>query len=114
MIAGLIAAGVYMIRGAAPGRLRRRQVRPRRRQGASPSGPAPEVQEAKMEVPSLDAPAPYTPKDNTLEIEISEYAGYAGLIAANGGLDASENSLFFKNHGFKVKLTVSEEESWGR
>ena len=113
MIAGLIAAGVYMIRGgssdkpagdgkSAPGG------------GASaPSGPAPEVQEAKLEVPALDPPAPYTPKDNTIDLEISEYAGYAGLIAANGGLAASENSLFFKNHGFKVKLTVSEEESWG-
>jgi NitT/TauT family transport system substrate-binding protein len=115
MIAGLVGLGVYMIQGGrseqpsdsgksgsgSPGA------------GAGSSGPAPEVQEAKLEVPSLDAPAPYTPKDNTIDLEISEYAGYAGLIAANGGLAASENSLFFKNHGFKVKLTVSEEESWG-
>jgi NitT/TauT family transport system substrate-binding protein len=43
---------------------------------------------------------------------LSEYAGYAGLIVANGGLDANENSLFFKKFGFKVKLTLSEEESW--
>ena len=39
-------------------------------------------------------------------------AGYAGLIAANGGLEPTENSLFFKNHGFKVKLTISEDETW--
>ena len=57
--------------------------------------------------------APFTLKDNIVPIEISEYAGYAGLIAANGGLEPSENSVFFKNGGFKVKLTVSEDESWG-
>ena len=116
MIAGLIAAGVYMIRGGSGRSSGDGKSGPGGSTGSSkaPSGPAPEVQEAQMEVPSLDAAAPYTPKDNTLEIEISEYAGYAGLIAANGGLDASENSLFFKNHGFKVKLSVSEEESWGK
>ena len=53
-------------------------------------------------------------KDNIVPIEISEYAGYAGLIAANGGLEPTENSVFFKNHGFKVKLTVSEDENWSR
>ena len=51
-------------------------------------------------------------KDNIVPIEISEYAGYAGLIAANGGLEPTENSVFFKNHGFKVRLTVSEGENW--
>ena len=51
-------------------------------------------------------------KDNIIPIEISEYAGYAGLIAANGGLEPTENSVFFKNHGFKVKLTISEDENW--
>lgn len=66
------------------------------------------------EVPRLDAAAPYEPKEGVVEIEISEYAGYAGLIAANGGLAPSESSLFAKNGGFKVKLTVSEEESWSR
>jgi NitT/TauT family transport system substrate-binding protein len=52
------------------------------------------------------------PKDNIVELELSEYAGYAGLIVANGGLAPSENSIFFKKHGFKVKITLSEEESW--
>jgi NitT/TauT family transport system substrate-binding protein len=27
-------------------------------------------------------------------------------------MEPSENSAFFKNHGFKVKLTISEDESW--
>lgn len=68
--------------------------------------------EAATEVPKLAAPGVYTPKDNTVEIELSEYAGYAGLIAANGGLDASESSYFYTKHGFKVKIKLSEEESW--
>jgi NitT/TauT family transport system substrate-binding protein len=64
-------------------------------------------------VPRLAPAAPFTLKDNIVPIEISEYAGYAGIIAANGGLEPTENSVFFKNGGFKVKLTISEDESWG-
>jgi NitT/TauT family transport system substrate-binding protein len=80
---------------------------------ADPGGPAGDAEiDAKAEVPQLDAPAAYVPKDSTLEIELSEYAGYAGLIAANGGLAPNENSVFFKKHGFKVKLSISEQESW--
>jgi NitT/TauT family transport system substrate-binding protein len=55
---------------------------------------------------------PYQPKDNTVDVELSEYAGYAGFIAANGGLAPSENSVFFKKYGFKVAIRLSEEESW--
>jgi NitT/TauT family transport system substrate-binding protein len=54
----------------------------------------------------------YQPADNTIVVELSEYAGYGGLIVANGGLEPNENSVFFKKHGFKVKLTLSEAESW--
>ena len=68
--------------------------------------------EVKVEVPRLSPPAAFQFKDNIVPIEISEYAGYAGLIAANGGLEPTENSLFFKNHGFKVRLTISEDEDW--
>lgn len=68
--------------------------------------------EAQTEVPALAPAALYPMKDNTFDLELSEYAGYAGLIAANGGLEPSENSYFFKKHGFKVRLTLSEEESW--
>lgn len=64
------------------------------------------------EVSKLAAPATYQPKDNVVEIELSEYAGYAGLIVANGGLAPNENSVFFKKHGFKLKISLSEEESW--
>ncbi|HET6407425.1 MAG TPA: OmpA family protein [Chthoniobacteraceae bacterium] len=72
----------------------------------------PELATTKFEVPRLDSPAPYQPKDNIVDIELSEYAGYAGLIAANGGLDPNDNSVFARKHGFKVRLKLSEEESW--
>jgi NitT/TauT family transport system substrate-binding protein len=68
--------------------------------------------ETLTEVARLPDAALYQMKDGVLDLELSEYAGYAGLIVANGGLEPSENSYFFKNHGFKVRITLSEEESW--
>ncbi|HXS68862.1 MAG TPA: hypothetical protein VN761_08460, partial [Candidatus Polarisedimenticolia bacterium] len=73
---------------------------------------ASEIVETAMETPKLPAALPYQPKDNTVDVELSEYAGYAGFIAANGGLAPSENSVFFKKYGFKVAIRLSEEESW--
>jgi len=73
---------------------------------------AAELSATKTAVPRLPAAAAYQPSDNTIVVELSEYAGYGGLIVANGGLEPNENSVFFKKHGFKVKLTLSEEESW--
>lgn len=70
------------------------------------------IAELKVAVPRLAPPAPYQLKDNTLDVEISEYAGYAGLIAANGGLEPNEQSVFFKEGGVKVRLTISEDENW--
>jgi NitT/TauT family transport system substrate-binding protein len=104
LVAGLIALGAYMV-------VRNRDAG----STASPdaeAGDAPEVAELKVEVPRLSPPAPFQLKDNTLPIEISEYAGYAGLIAANGGMEPNDGSIFFRNHGFKVKLTISEDENW--
>jgi NitT/TauT family transport system substrate-binding protein len=107
LVAGLIALGVRMLLPKGP------DAEPTA-PGTAPAaeGEEPTVSEVQVEVPKLSPPAPFQYKDNIFPIEISEYAGYAGLIAANGGLDPNEGSLFFKNHGFKVKLTVSEEESW--
>ena len=80
---------------------------------ASSSGDAPaELVETLTEIPQLAAPTAYEPKDNTVDIELSEYAGYAGLVVANGGLEPGTNSYFFRKHGFKVRLKLSEEESW--
>ncbi len=71
-----------------------------------------ELVPAATAVPRLDPAAPYVVKDNVVVVELSEYAGYAGLIAANGGLEPNPDSFFAKNYGFQVKLTLSEEESW--
>ena len=66
----------------------------------------------RTEVPRLPAAADYQMADNTFAIELSEYAGYSGLIAINGGLEPNENSPFTKKHGFKLKISLSEQESW--
>ncbi len=80
---------------------------------ASPAAAqATELVDTQTETPKLPAASTYQPKNNTVDIELSEYAGYAGFIAANGGLAPSENSVFFKKHGFKVAIRLSEEESW--
>jgi NitT/TauT family transport system substrate-binding protein len=73
---------------------------------------ASEVVETQTETPKLPPAGAYQPKDNTLDVELSEYAGYAGIIAANGGLAPNENSVFFKKYGFRVAIRLSEEESW--
>ena len=79
---------------------------------AAPEGDAPTPIEPVVGTPTLEMANAYVPKDNTIRIDISEYAGYGGLIVANGGLEPSENSVFFKEHGFKVHITVSEDETW--
>ena len=66
--------------------------------------------ETQLKGPKLGNSGVYVPKDNVVDIELSEYAGYAGLIAANGGLEPNENSFFAKNCGFKVRIKLSEEE----
>lgn len=104
LVIGLVALGAFMLMRGSDG------AEPSA--GTETAGGDPEISEVKVEVPRLSPPAAFNYKDNIVPIEISEYAGYAGLVAANGGLEPSENSLFFKNHGFKVKLTVSEDESW--
>ncbi len=71
-----------------------------------------QLADTQTEVPKLVTPGAYTPKDNVVEVELSEYAGYAGLIVANGGLEPNDNSVFAQKHGFKLKITLSEEESW--
>ena len=71
-----------------------------------------EVVEAQHTVPPLKPAATYRMKDNIVDVEISEYAGYSGLIVANNGLEPNEDSYFFKKYGFKVRLLLSEEDAW--
>ena len=82
--------------------------------GATSSGgeSSAEVVDVQASVPRLAPPAPYQMKGDTVVVEISEYAGYAGLIAANGGLAPNSNTIFARDGHFVLKLTISEEESW--
>ncbi len=81
--------------------------------GTTGGSKAAEVTEAQSVVPTLAAAGTYELKtDSLVVIEISEYAGYAGLIAANGGLEPNPASLLTRYCGCKVRLSISEEESW--
>jgi NitT/TauT family transport system substrate-binding protein len=79
---------------------------------AEPEGDAPAPIEPVDGTPTLEAPAPYAPQAGVLQIDISEYAGYGGLIVANGGLAPNPDSFFAKQYGFQVKISMSESETW--
>jgi NitT/TauT family transport system substrate-binding protein len=79
---------------------------------AKPDGDAPTPIEPVIGTPTLEAANTFVPKDNILRIDISEYAGYGGLIVANGGLEPNADSFFAKEYGFKVAISMSESETW--
>lgn len=84
----------------------------RAQEGLSELAADAELVETRTDVPRLLPAAAYEMKEGVLDVELSEYAGYAGLIVANGGLEPSDDSWFAKQHGFKLRITLSEEESW--
>ncbi len=103
LIGGLIYFGAQLLRGK---QLKLPTLPGREEKAAT-------VSEVQTEVPTLATAAAFELKaDSIVPIEISEYAGYAGLIAANGGLEPGPGSLFTKYCGCRVRLTISEEESW--
>ena len=73
---------------------------------AKPEGDAPVPIEPVTGTPTLEAANTFVPKDNVLRIDISEYAGYGGLIVANGGLEPIADSFFAKEYGFKVAISI--------
>ena len=75
---------------------------------------ASDLTDTKMSGPRLTgSPLAYVPANaNVIVIELSIFAGYAGLIAANGGLAPNPDSIFAKKYGFQLKISLSEEESW--
>jgi NitT/TauT family transport system substrate-binding protein len=104
LIGGLIYFGMQLLRG--------RELKLPSLPGKEEALPA-EVSEVQTQVPTLAPAQAFQLKaDTVVPIEISEYAGYAGLIAANGGLEPGPGSLFTKYCGCRVRLSVSEEESW--
>jgi NitT/TauT family transport system substrate-binding protein len=115
LLIGIVALGVYLWLGKGA------------KEQPTAATPASTTTSAAKDVPDTDAPTPiepvagtppleaaatYTPKDNVLQIDISEYAGYGGLIVANGGLEPNPESFFAKEYGFKVKISMSESETW--
>jgi len=114
LIIGLIALGGWLVlknraeKESGPGSA----ASDGRPAAVAPSGDAPTPIEPVTGTPVLEAAAPYVPKDKTIQIDISEYAGYGGLIVANGGLEPNPDSFFAKEYGFQVKLSVSESETW--
>lgn len=48
-------------------------------------------------------------KDRVVVFPINLWIGWAPIIAANGGTEPSEDSLFFKRYGFKVKLPIVDD-----
>ena len=72
----------------------------------------PQPAEPVTGTPVLQSAAPYEMKDNIVDIDISEYAGYGGLIVANGGMAPNPNSIFAKQYGFQVRLNKGESEEW--
>jgi NitT/TauT family transport system substrate-binding protein len=116
LLVGLVGLGAYLYLRPKPGAdappgQRTSEAPPPGEQG-EPQGAAPEPIEPVAGTPALDAAAPYTPKDGVLQIDISEYAGYGGLVVANGGLAPSPDSFFAKQYGFQVKVSMSESETW--
>ena len=80
----------------------------------APEGKVPAPIEPVSGLPPLAAAATYLVKDGVVEVDLSEYAGYGGLIVANGGLEPNPDSFFARTYGFKVKLTVGEGETWSQ
>jgi NitT/TauT family transport system substrate-binding protein len=123
MVLGLVGVGGYVLLNRKPTpntppiQIPRDANTPNATPASSPT-PASPLTDLKLltpePVPSLAAPATYVMKDNVLDLELSEYAGYAGLIAANGGLEPNPGSIFAKKHGFQVRIKLAEDEGWNR
>jgi NitT/TauT family transport system substrate-binding protein len=114
LLLGVIGLGLYLWLGkkeadpASPGADASQTAQSR----GEPDGDAPAPIEPVEGTPPLEAAAAYAPRDGVLQIDISEYAGYGGLIVANGGLEPNPDSIFAKEYGFKVKISMSESETW--
>lgn len=116
LLLGLIGLGAWLLlqRQSAPPTSPSEATSAASNPVAAPSGAEPEPIEPLSAPPVLEAAAPYAPRNGVLDIDISEYAGYGGLIVANGGLDPNPESIFAKQYGFQVKLSVSESETWSK
>ena len=91
------------------------QQQQQQQQPSTPAADAPPPEgliPAATKAPAMPPPQAYAPQGGMIEIDISEYAGYAGLIVANNGLAPTPDSPLAKAVGFQVKLTKGEGELW--
>jgi NitT/TauT family transport system substrate-binding protein len=114
LVLALVGLGVWLVmkRNTGPGAPGQPARQAAEEAVPTPEGKAPAPIEPLTGPPQLAAAAAYEPKNGVLEIDISEYAGYGGLIVANGGMAASPDSFFARKYGFQVKLSRSEGETW--
>jgi len=116
LVAGLLGMGAWLSlrdlrQTAAPASANRASAEAT---SAVVDSAAPAPIEPDLATPQLDQAAAYTPSNNVIDVDISEYAGYGGLIVANGGLAPNPDSFFAKHYGFQVRLSLSEEEGWSK
>lgn len=119
LVLGLLALGAWlMLRDKGEPAADAPQATSQQGGGDAPrptvDGDAPSPVEPIEGLPLLEAAATYQPQGNVIDVDISDYAGYAGLVVANGGLAPNPDSFFAKNYGFQVRLTLSESESWSK
>lgn len=115
LLLGLIGLGVWLLLGREEGSstsASNQSGEPAGQARGDDAGEAPSPIEPVDGTPALEAAGAYTPKDGILQIDVSEYAGYGGLIVANGGLEPNPESFFAKQYGFRVRISKSEEETW--
>jgi len=119
LLVGIVALGAWLWLGkkdepkSAGDSQKTSASKPASDEGISrPDGDAPSPIEPVTGTPTLEAANTFVPKDNILRIDISEYAGYGGLIVANGGLEPNADSFFAKEYGFQVAISMSESETW--
>src|SRR5690242_11489890 len=105
LVLGLVGLGAWIV-------LKRGGTQPAQNQGAGAGGtpaavagpgrvkldPA-DLTDTKTSVGRLPPPVAYVPAKGAggaevIDVELSKYAGYAGMIAANGGLAANPDSYF--------------------
>jgi len=94
-------------------------------EGTQPAGPVPEakdptggvttVSEYKFvpqeKLPPVKGASNYKwdDKDKVVQFPINVWIGWLPIIAANHGFAPSEESVFFKNHGFQVNLKLIDD-----
>ena len=60
-------------------------------------------------LPPVKGVSGYKWEDKTVVFPINLWIGWAPIIMANGGTEPSEDSVFFKRYGFKLKLPVIDD-----